>query len=141
MSLLVKKSFVPSYFNGLLNDNWLSDFGFDNSKYTPAVNVIENDDDFRIEVAAPGLSKDDFHINVENKVLTISSEKENKVDESEGKYVRKEFSYTKFTRSFSLPDSVAQEKIKANYSEGILSIDIPKREEAKVKPAREIKIS
>ena len=141
MSLLVKKSFVPSYFDGLLNDNWLSDFGFDNRKCTPAVNVIENNDDFRIEVAAPGLSKNDFHINVENKVLTISSEKENKVEQNDGNYVRKEFSYNTFTRSFSLPDSVAEEKILATYNAGVLSIEIPKREEAKVKPAREIKIS
>lgn len=141
MSLLVKKSYVPNVWDNFWNTNWLSDFGFENNKSTPAVNVIENNDDYRIEVAAPGLRKDDFHINVENRVLTISSEKENKVDENTGRYVRKEFSYSTFTRSFSLPESVSEDKIKANYYEGVLSIELPKREEAKVKPAREIKIS
>lgn len=118
--------------------------GFSNDVFsgtnTPAVNVFEDKDDYRIEVAAPGLEKNDFKINLENNVLTISSEKENRKEEKEGKYMRKEFSYASFCRSFSLPEKVEAEKISANHKDGVLYITIPKREEAKVKPARQIAI-
>jgi HSP20 family protein len=108
---------------------------------TPAINVIENTDDFRIEVAAPGLDKKDFKIDLDNNVLTISSEKELKNEEKEGRFMRREFSYSSFTRSFSLPEAVDAEKIKASHKDGILRISIPKREEAKRKPPKQIAIS
>lgn len=108
----------------------------------PAVNVLENNDTFQIEVAAPGLEKKDFKIDLENNVLIISSQKELKNEETrEGKFVRREFSYSSFKRLFTLPTSVDAERIKANYKDGVLRIDIPKREEAKQKPARQIAIS
>jgi HSP20 family protein len=114
----------------------------DRGRSIPAVNVIENSDHFEIEVAAPGLEKKDFHIDLENNLLTISSEKEFKNEENkEGRFMRKEFGYSAFKRSFTLPDSVDAEKISARYYEGILQIHIPKREEAKQKPPRQIKIS
>jgi HSP20 family protein len=131
-------AFVDEFFGNNLS-------GFTNEGYTgintPAVNVVEEKEDFRIEVAAPGLEKNDFKINLENNVLTISSEKENKKEEKDGKYMRKEFSYTSFRRSFSLPETVEGEKISASHKDGILYISIPKREEAKVKPARQIAIA
>ena len=108
---------------------------------SPAVNIIEGKDDFWIEVAAPGLNKDDFKVNLENNVLTISSEKENNKEEKEGKYMRREFSYSTFKRSFSLPETIDAEKISANHNEGVLYITVPKREEARVKPARQIAIA
>ena len=107
----------------------------------PAVNIVEGKEDFRIEVAAPGLEKKDFKINLENNVLTISSESENKKEEKDGKYMRREFSYSSFKRSFSLPNTIESEKISATHKDGILFITIPKREEAKVKPARQIAIA
>lgn len=108
----------------------------------PAVNIAENKDDFKIEVAAPGLEKKDFNINLDRNVLTISSEKqhETKDEDEDTKYMRREFSYTSFSRSFTLPDSAQEDKIKANHKDGILTITIPKKEEAKVKPARKIEI-
>ena len=107
----------------------------------PAVNVVENPDGFRIEVAAPGLSKDDFKLNLHHNNLTISAYKENKQEEKEGeKFTRREFSYSSFQRTFTLPTLVDSENIQANYVDGVLKIAIPKREEAKVKPARQIEI-
>ncbi len=108
---------------------------------TPAVNVKETSEDFRIEVAAPGLDKKDFKVDLDNNVLTVSSEKEHKDEHEDEKYMRREFSYTSFSRSFSLPEAVDAEKIKANHKDGILTITIPKREEAKRKPPKQISIS
>ncbi len=107
----------------------------------PSVNIIEGKEDFKIEVAAPGLEKKDFKIDLNNNVLTISSEKEMKDEQTDKNYMRREFSYSSFQRSFALPNTVDAEKINAAYKDGVLSIAIPKKEEAKEKPARTIKIS
>lgn len=131
-------SLVDEFFGSDLLNNVFEGYTGVNA---PAVNIVEGKEDFRIEVAAPGLDKKDFKINLENNVLTISSEKENKKEEKEGKYMRREFSYSTFKRSFSLPETVESEKISANHKDGILFISIPKREEAKVKPARQIAIA
>jgi len=132
----------PSLSDEFLGKNLLSDFfgksiGFD----IPAVNIAESGDAFEIEVAAPGLIKEDFKIDVHNNVLTISYEKEDKKEEEGKNYRRREFSYTAFERSFTLPDSVDADKITASHKDGILKINIPKKEEAKEKPSRQIKIS
>ena len=106
----------------------------------PAVNVCEEKDQFRIDVAAPGFNKEDFNLNVENNVLTISSEKQIE-DKKEGENVsRREFSYGAFQRTFTLPASVDADKIKAKYDKGVLAINIPKKEEAKAKPPKRIDI-
>lgn len=138
------------YFPSLL-DNFLSrdlfDWGTSNFSSTdttlPAVNVIENDDSYEIEVAAPGMSKNDFQVTLENNLLTISSEKrEDKKEEKKGQYTRREFSYQSFQRTFTVPESeVEGDKISAKYCEGVLCISLPKKEEVKPKPAREIRIS
>ena len=108
----------------------------------PAVNVRETDDDYILEVAAPGMSKKDFTINFQNNVLTISSEKKEEKNEKDDGYTRREFCYQSFQRSFTVPhNDVESNKISATYSDGILSVKLPKREEVKPKPAREIKIS
>ncbi|MCE5175705.1 MAG: Hsp20/alpha crystallin family protein [Bacteroidales bacterium] len=110
---------------------------------SPAVNIVENKDGFRIEIAAPGLNKEDFHINIDKKVLVISSEKETKSeskDENDEKYYRREFGYFSFKRSFSLPEYADTDKIKATHENGVLNVFIPKREETKEKPARIISI-
>ncbi|WP_232302862.1 Hsp20/alpha crystallin family protein [Draconibacterium sediminis] len=108
----------------------------------PAVNVKETDDDFVIEVAAPGMSKNDFNVNFKNNVLTISSEKKNEKEEKNENYTRKEFSYQSFQRSFTVAENaVVGEKISAKYDNGILHIVLPKRDEVKPQPERQIKIS
>lgn len=140
--MLRNTRFLPSFNDDFFGKDFLSDF-FDSSvnKTIPEVNVKESADNFKIEVAAPGLTKNDFKLEVNNNVLTISSEKEANKEEENEKFIRREFSYSSFQRSFSLPDSVNQDKIKANHKDGILIVEIPKRDEAKEKPKREIKIS
>ena len=108
----------------------------------PSVNVKETDNEFKLEIAAPGLKKEDFKLNLENNVLTIASEKEENTEEKDNGYARKEFSYYSFSRSFTLPEKVVDaEKIEAKYENGVLEILIPKREEEKPKPVREISIN
>ncbi|MDA3878802.1 MAG: Hsp20/alpha crystallin family protein [Prolixibacteraceae bacterium] len=108
----------------------------------PAVNVKEDDDRFLIEVTAPGMKRDDFNVKIENNMLTISSEKKDEKDESKEGYTRKEFSFQSFQRSFSLPEwHILTDKISAKYNEGILHIELPKRDEVKPQPAKTIKIS
>jgi HSP20 family protein len=132
-------SLIDEFFGRDLMQNFFED---QTGISMPAVNVVENNDNFRIDVAAPGLDKKDFKIDLDNNVLTISSEKEEQHEsQEEGKFMRREFSYSRFNRSFSLPNSVDAEKIKANHKDGILSIVIPKREEAKQKPPKQIAIS
>ncbi|RMF30517.1 MAG: Hsp20/alpha crystallin family protein [Bacteroidetes bacterium] len=107
----------------------------------PAVNIKETDDDFQIEVAAPGMNKKDFNVEVDNGMLVISAEREVSDEEKNDNYTRKEFSYQSFKRSFMLPDSVDAEKINAKYTDGILRLSLPKKPEAKPQPAKTIKIS
>lgn len=136
---------VPSlferFFEGDMMDWNNRNFASANSTL-PAVNIMENDNDFLIEVAAPGLSRGDFKVNYDNGSLTISSEVKNKKEEkNDDKVTRREFSYQSFQRSFSISeDMINSEKISARYDNGILYITLPKREEVKPKPAREIKI-
>jgi HSP20 family protein len=105
----------------------------------PAVNIKEDNDKFVLEMAAPGMKKNDFHINVEKDVLTISSEHKEEKEEKKENYARREFYYNTFSRSFNLPENINLEGIKADYKNGILNIVLPKKEETKV--SREIKIS
>lgn len=147
---LVKKSdrfwpAFPSFFDNVFSRDLMdwSNMNFSDTNTTlPAVNIKETKDDFQIEVAAPGMSKKDFKINLDNDQLSISSERKNeKSDEAEG-YSRREFSYQSFQRTFTLPPQVVDgEKISAKYNDGILAIVIPKKEEVKPRPAREIKIA
>jgi HSP20 family protein len=95
---------------------------------TPSVNVRESDKDYRIELAAPGMKRDDFNIELQNNVLTISTEKkELKEEKMEGKFLRKEFSYHAFQRSFALPENCEKDSIKATYTDGILNINLNKK--------------
>jgi HSP20 family protein len=143
MSTLVKTQFAPKHFNGFFGKdvfNELYNPVFSGS--VPAVNVLEGVEGFKIEVAAPGLGKGDFKLNLEKNQLTISASKEQNNAENENeKYTRREFKYTSFQRTFTLPNTVDGEKVGATYAEGILTVTLPKREEAKDKPAREIEIA
>ncbi len=106
----------------------------------PSVNIIENEKDFVLEVVAPGFKKNEFDINLDNHVLTVSRDIEQKEDETNVNYTRKEFIYGNFSRSFTLPKSIKFDNIAANYNEGILSITLPKKEE-EAKLTREIKVA
>ncbi len=131
-----------SLFNEFFNHNYAPAY-YDNSCYynTPAVNIVEEKDSFKIEVAAPGLNKNDFHIELDNFVLTVSSIKEEKKEENNNKFTTREFNYASFNRSFTLPRTVKTDKINASHKDGILIITIPKKEEAIEKPMRKIAIS
>ncbi len=143
MTLLRRAHSGYPVFSNLLEDIFSTvDTGssFKNNETSPSVNIAENSEGFKIEFAAPGLTKEEFQINLDNNVLTVGSEKEVEKEESNENFTRREFNYSSFQRSFTLPDSANGEKISAEYENGILNIEIPKREEAKVKPVREIEI-
>jgi len=108
----------------------------------PAVNIEEKEDSFVLELAAPGKNREDFNIELDNDLLTISSEEkeDHKTEHKERNFTRREFSYTSFSRSFTLPDSIDFSKIEATYNDGVLFVNLPKREEAKKQPKRMIDI-
>ncbi|MDP1623673.1 MAG: Hsp20/alpha crystallin family protein [Bacteroidales bacterium] len=121
-------------------DNDLGDF-FGKRFSDPAANIIENNDSFHLEIAAPGMVKDDFKINLENNILTISAEVDDQKREDGKNYSRKEFYYGSFSRSFTLPKTIDLDNIRADYENGILKIALPKKDEAKVETKKEIPIT
>ena len=135
-------SLMNRFFEGDLMDWSNSNFAGTNSTL-PAVNILENTDEFLIDVAAPGMKKEQIKVDYENGRLTISSEmKDEKKEKSKGKFTRREFSYMSFQRAFTIPENLVDgDKIQATYNEGILHINLPKREEVKPKPPRQIKIN
>ena len=127
---------IGDVFDNLFNDTFFSDRMVSR---VPAVNISETDGHYHIELAAPGLKKEDFKINLDRNVLSISCEQRQEKKEEKKNYSRKEYSYNSFVRSFNLPDTVDQSSIEATYSDGILNIDVAKREEAR-QQTREIEI-
>ena len=126
----------PSVFDDFFKpwNEWFTNAGvLSKPLTTPAVNVVENADEYKVHLAAPGMKKSDFEIDVQGNMLTISSEKEEVKEEKEEHYTRKEFSYSSFSRSFSLPEDVKQDKIEAGYEDGVLKISLPKKEDARAK--------
>ena len=124
---------MPSLFNDFFRpwDEWFEGGLTSRVLNVPAVNITENKDEFMVSLAIPGMKKEDFIIDIEGNMLTISSEKEESKEEKDEKYTRKEFNYSSFSRSFSLPDEVNMEKIDARYVDGVLKLSLPKKEEAK----------
>jgi HSP20 family protein len=118
-------------FENFFNDSFISDRMISR---VPAVNIAESEGHYHIELAAPGLKKEDFKLDLDRNVLTISAEKttEQENNDKQGKqYNKREYSYTSFVRSFTLPDSADDAKIDASYTDGVLKIDVAKKEEAK----------
>jgi HSP20 family protein len=119
-------------FNSAFDDFFRDDDGFftavSRGTSMPAVNTSETKDKYELEVAAPGMNKDDFKIEIDNNVISISSEKEERKEDQEKNYTRKEYSYSSFYRSFRLPQKVKEDKIQASYNDGVLTISIPKVE-------------
>ena len=135
------QSWLPSIFNDFFDNDWM----LKANATAPAINVIESDNDYKVEVAAPGMTKEDFNIHLsEDNELVISMEKksENKEeDKTNRKYLRREFSYSKFQQALILPDDVEKERISANVTDGVLTIELPKRTpEEKQKANRVIEI-
>jgi HSP20 family protein len=151
MKTLTKRSnsyfpLIPSLIKSLFSRDLMdwSNMNFSSTNTTlPTVNVKETNDEYEIEVAAPGMKKDDFKLNLENNQLTIASERKNEKElKEDDNYTRREFSYQSFQRIFAIPEHIVDgDKISAKYNDGILHVRLPKREEVKPKPAREIKIS
>ncbi|MFP5439800.1 MAG: Hsp20/alpha crystallin family protein [Bacteroidia bacterium] len=111
------------------------------NRVIPPVNIKETDGAFAVELVAPGLKKEDLKIEVENGLLTISREVKADQVQEDGKYTRREFIHTSFKRAFTLPDTVNEEGINANYEDGILTLSLPKKDEAQLKTKRMIEIS
>lgn len=107
----------------------------------PSANVIETEKEYRVELAVPGLTKNDFKIEMENNLLTVSAEKEEEKNEKEKGFTRREYSFNSFSRSFTLPENMMAEKIDAKYEEGVLKIFVPKKEVTPQKPKKEITVS
>jgi HSP20 family protein len=151
MSTLIKRNslLLPAWTSNLLGAKKIlsprffdfDDEDFDFTKQVPSVNINESEKEYKIEMAAPGLERKDFKVEVENGVLSISSEKEEESKEEKKNYTRREYSYNSFSRSFTLPDNSLPDKINAKYENGVLHITLPKKEVTVSKPAKEIKVA
>ena len=135
------QNWLPSIFNDFFDNDWMER----TNATAPAINVVESDKDYKVEVAAPGMTKDDFQIHLgDDNQLIISMEKKTENEDKNKynkKYLRREFSYTKFSQSLYLPENVDKDKISANVADGVLTIDLPKySEEEKAKINRVIEI-
>ncbi|MCG8307872.1 MAG: Hsp20/alpha crystallin family protein [Cytophagales bacterium] len=131
---------VPSFFDDFFTRD-LFDWSPAKGSSLPAVNIKEDDNNYEIEVAVPGLKKEDFKVEIENDVLSVSSAHDEKSEVNEDNYQRREFRYASFKRTFALPENkVNGDKVKANYLDGVLHVTLPKKEEAKPKPVRTVKI-
>lgn len=140
------QTWLPSIFNDFFDNNWMVKA----NATAPAINVIESDTEYKVEVAAPGMTKEDFqiHINEDNDLVismekkTESTEGDDKEDKKESRYLRREFSYTKFQQTLILPNDVDKEKIDAKVSDGVLTIELPKRtQEEKEKATKVIEVN
>ncbi len=140
---MMKRStdFFPAFFDDFFGKE---SYGNDDFHWVsqPAVNVLEKDNSFIVELAAPGMNKKDFHVELDDQMLTISYEKKEEKDEKDenGRYTKREFNFTNFSRSFRLPKSVIKEKITGKYENGLLRLEIPKTAEAKARLSRNIEI-
>ena len=135
---LIKRDFpMMANFTDFFDDDWLqARFARD---WTPAINVVENEDNYEIEVAAPGMKKKDFNVSIENGVLTVHGMTEKEEEEKNRNFTRREFSTRSFTKSFTLPENVDEEAMKAKYDDGILHLTIAKTEKV-LPPKKEVHI-
>jgi HSP20 family protein len=145
MSLMRFSTRYPSVFDRLFYDDFPGWTGYNNLNANggfPSVNIRESGDGYEVEMAAPGLTREDFKIELNNDLLTISSERENNNTAAEGhQFTKREFGYRAFSRTFTLPETADSEKIEAKYENGILRLSIPKKEEAKPRPVRHIAVA
>jgi len=137
----INRNYVPAYWDDFFNDRVFDNLNNSHCNTTsPAVNIVEDDKEFKIEVAVPGLSRNDFRIEVEEDVLTISSEDKQKKEDKKRNYTRREFSYQSFKRSFQLPETIDQDQIQASHESGVLAITLPKKDEVVQKAPKQIEV-
>lgn len=135
----------PDLLDDFFNDGFFDAVPFaalakTNGAFVPGANVIENSDNFIIELAAPGLDRNDFKVEIKNGILNVSSEKQEEHEEEGKNFRRREFSFAAFNRSFALPDNLLEDKIDAKYQNGILKLTLPKKEAGKTATAKQIKV-
>jgi len=135
---------IPTFFDDFFKpwNEWFENGGtlWNRALTVPAVNITENKNDYLVSVAVPGMKRDDFKIDVDGNMLTISCEKEESKEEKDKKFTRKEYNYSSFCRSFNLPDEVSQDKIEAKYEDGVLKLTLPRKEETKKPSAKQIAV-
>ena len=135
-----KQSPITGLWSNILDQDFFGMPSYEHAAHTlPKVNVIEDDNGYKIELAVPGFEKNDFNIEIDDDVLSISLDKE--IDTKTTTYNKREFNFGSFKRAFNLPESANSTKISAQYRSGILIIEIPKKEEAKPVPSRMIKVA
>jgi HSP20 family protein len=140
LPMITRRSYKPFLWSSLFDDDFFPVVSGRNTSM-PAVNIKEDEKNFTLDLAVPGIDKKDLKIEINEDVITISSEHSDEKADNRDDFKRKEFSYTTFCRSFYLPENVSKDKIEANYKDGILSVVLPKDEEEKAKLTREVKIS
>lgn len=140
LPMITRRSYKPFFLSNIFDDNFFPVVQ-QRSTSMPAVNIREDEKKYILDLAVPGIDKKDLKIEINEDVVTVSSENKNEKEETYDGFKRKEFSYTSFCRSFYLPDNVNKEKIEATYKDGILTVNLPKEEEEKAKISREVKIS
>ena len=134
------QNWLPGFFNDFMDNNWIERV----NSTLPAVNVMETENEYKVELAAPGLTKDDFNVHVDednNLVVNVEKKTEDNEKGKDGRYLRREFSYSKFQRTLVLPDDVEKDNISAKVENGVLNIDLPKikKEETTVRKSIEVK--
>jgi HSP20 family protein len=140
LPMITKRSYKPFLWSNLFEDDFFPVVSQRNTSM-PAVNIREDEKKFILELAVPGIDKKDLKIEINEDVITISSENKKEKEETYDGFKRREFSYSSFCRSFYLPENVTRDKIGANYKDGILSVELPKDTEEKTRLTREVKIS
>jgi HSP20 family protein len=138
----VNRNYVPAYWDDFFNDRVFNQLNSKTSSgKTPAVNVSEDEKGYTIEVAAPGIAREDFNIEIDNDLLTISTELKENSEEQKQNFLRREFNYRSFKRSFQLPETINLEQINATHEAGILTLSLPKKEEEVQKAPRQIAVN
>jgi HSP20 family protein len=140
LPMITRRSYKPFLWSSLFDDDFFPVVP-NRSTSMPAVNIREDEKRFTLELAVPGIDKKDLKIDINEDVITVSSEQKVEKEENSDDFKRREFSYSSFCRSFYLPENVSKDKIEANYKDGILSVVLPKNEEEKTKLSRQVKIS
>lgn len=140
LPMITRRSYKPFLWSNLFDDDYFPVVS-QRSTSMPAVNIKEDEKKFVLDLAVPGIDRNDLKIEIHEDVLTISSENKNEKEETHDGFKRREFSYSSFCRSFYLPENVNKDKIDANYKDGILTVALPKEEEEKAKISRQVKIS
>ena len=140
LPMITRRSYKPFLWSSLFDDDFFQSLPQRNTTL-PSVNIREDEKQFALDLAVPGIDKKDLRIEMNEDVITISSERKDEKEENTDNYKRREFSYSSFCRSFYLPENVNKEKIEANYKDGILTVTLPKEKEEKTKVSRQINIS